>query len=371
MCLTGLRTLPHSLFELQPRSAVLVSDSCVHASITQVTQKDDAPSGGAVEVALSVDSSRQLWKKECRFLCESAKGWGPFNGGGAGVGLAEPCSDIGAWVSGAVITWLDRVVADARSVHSVLRAGGVPGQLALLLQGAVPAGGAAAAAVPASGGVGVVPGVGGGGAGPSTPGPAVHGVAAPATHGAPTPPAAISGSGGGGGAGGGGGGGGAGGAAAHPSTAGALDGLLARAQGSYASGTGHPLQPDQLAAIRASWGQQGAQLQLLQGPPGTGKTETCALLVLVRAAALALAAARAGSADAAPRAPPLVLLSANTNTAVAGLLERVALRLGVLFGAGEEEACACVSVRACVCARARVWVCVMGGCDTLCLINLR
>lgn len=82
-----------------------------------------------------------------------------------------------------------------------------------------------------------------------------------------------------------------------------------------------PLAPDQAAAVIDGL---GARVQLLQGPPGTGKTQTTA------AAALLRILARRDTGD-------VVLVAANTHTAVDTLLRRMAA-LGPRFEAGAAGA---------------------------------
>ena len=82
-----------------------------------------------------------------------------------------------------------------------------------------------------------------------------------------------------------------------------------------------PLAPDQ---ITAALDGLGARVQLLQGPPGTGKTQTTAAATLLRILA------RRDVGD-------VVLVAANTHTAVDTLLRRLAA-LGPRFDAGAAGA---------------------------------
>lgn len=82
-----------------------------------------------------------------------------------------------------------------------------------------------------------------------------------------------------------------------------------------------PLAPDQLTAAIDGL---GARVQLLQGPPGTGKTQTTAAAALVRI----LARREIGD---------VVLVAANTHTAVDTLLRRLAT-LGPRFERGAADA---------------------------------
>jgi hypothetical protein len=84
--------------------------------------------------------------------------------------------------------------------------------------------------------------------------------------------------------------------------------LLARVADAVVLPSGRPLAPEQREAALAG---VSARVQLLQGPPGTGKTVTTAAATLLRIAA------RRHPGD-------LVLIAANTHTAVNNLLDRIA-----------------------------------------------
>ncbi|MDP9438851.1 MAG: AAA family ATPase, partial [Actinomycetota bacterium] len=92
-----------------------------------------------------------------------------------------------------------------------------------------------------------------------------------------------------------------------------LDGLKLRG--------GRTLAPDQRRAVLEGL---DAKVQLLQGPPGTGKTMTTAVAIMVRA----LARRKPGD---------VVLVAANTHTAVDNLLERIGGTLDAFYEGAEGE----------------------------------
>ncbi len=92
-----------------------------------------------------------------------------------------------------------------------------------------------------------------------------------------------------------------------------LDGLKLRG--------GRTLAPDQRRAVMEGL---DTKIQLLQGPPGTGKTMTTAVAIMMRA----LARREAGD---------IILVAANTHTAVDNLLQRIGSTLDAFYEQADRE----------------------------------